>query len=395
MIRFAIPPIGGSDWFGGWMYMRNLVKSLALFGDRRIEVCVFVGPDRAEDATIGELAALPRTHIIVDPAFAQDAMRTGTLATLLTGRRVHLIDAFERAGIDVALDWATYYGWRNPIPTVAWLPDFQHRALPHMFSARARLQREVGFRAQIAASEKILLSSAAAEHDCLEMYPGARGKTAVARFSVPTDDWPDAKSAKKRLRDAGMPEEFVFLPNQLWFHKNHRLAIEAAGLLAKQGSQRVIIATGRGEDTRRPGYRQELLDLIERSGAAANFRLLEGVDHEMVRTMVVGAMGLLNPSRFEGWSTTVEEAKAVGTPLVLSDIAVHREQAPEARFFGVDDAPALAAHIDELSPRGEEAIASAMMIAKSHNLTAQQAFAASIGTAVLEAMADFFGKQAR
>lgn len=395
MIRFAIPPIGGADWFGGWMYMRNLVKSLALFGDRRIELFVFVGPDRAEDAIIGELAALPRTHVIADPAFAQDKMRTGTLATLLTGRRAHLVDAFERAGIDVALDWATYYGWHNPIPTVAWLPDFQHRALPHMFSARARLQREVGFRAQIAASEKILLSSFAAEHDCLEMYPGARGKTQVARFSVPTDDWPDANSAIKRLRDAGMPEEFVFLPNQLWFHKNHRLAIEAAGLLAKQGSRRVIIATGRGEDTRRPGYRQELLDLIERSGAAANFRLLDGVDHDMVRAMTVGAMGLLNPSRFEGWSTTVEEAKAVGTPLVLSDITVHREQAPEARFFGVDDAAALAAHLDALSSRGEEAIASAMMTAKAHNLIAQRAFAASIGTAVLEAMADGTGKQAR
>lgn len=395
MIRFAIPPIGGAEWFGGWMYMRNLVKSLALHGDPRIETCVFVGPDRTDDVIVGELYSLPRTQVIVDPAFAQDTMRTGTLATLLTGRRAPLIDAFARARIDVALDWATYYGWRNPIPTIAWLPDFQHRALPHMFPPMARLQRELGFRAQIAASRKILLSSAAAERDCLAMYPSSRGKTHLARFNVPTDDWPDANSAMKRLRDAGMPEEFVFLPNQLWFHKNHRLAIEAAGLLAKQGSRRVIIATGRGEDTRRPGYRQELLDLIERSGAAANFRLLEGVDHEMVRAMAVGAMGLLNPSRFEGWSTTVEEAKAVGTPLVLSDIAVHREQAPEARFFGVDDAAALAAHIDALSPRSEEAIASAMMIAKAHNLTAQQAFAASIGTAVLEAMADGTGKQAR
>lgn len=385
MIRFAIPPIGGADWFGGWMYMRNLVKSLALFGDQRIEVCVFVGPDRAEDAIIGELAALPRTHIIVDPAFAQDTMRTGTLATLLTGHRAHLVDAFERAGIDVALDWATYYGWRNPIPTVAWLPDFQHRALPHMFSARARLQREVGFRAQIAASDKILLSSAAAEHDCLEMYPGARGKTQVARFSVPTDDWPDVASAMALLRQEGMPREFVFLPNQLWFHKNHILAIEAAGMLAKSGSRRVIVATGRGEDSRRPGYRQELLGLIETNGAEANFRLLDGVDHQTVRAMTIGALAVLNPSRFEGWSTTVEEAKAVGTPLVLSDIRVHREQAPEARFFGIDDAATLADHIAALPARDEHMISAARKDAADSNLASQRAFAASICAAVVEA----------
>jgi glycosyltransferase involved in cell wall biosynthesis len=42
---------------------------------------------------------------------------------------------------------------------------------------------------------------------------------------------------------------------------------------------------------------------------------------------------MINPSRFEGWSTPIEEAKAFSTPLLLSDIAIHREQAPLARFF--------------------------------------------------------------
>jgi len=42
---------------------------------------------------------------------------------------------------------------------------------------------------------------------------------------------------------------------------------------------------------------------------------------------------VLNPSLFEGWSTTVEAAKAVGVPLLLSDLRVHREQAPENALF--------------------------------------------------------------
>lgn len=33
----------------------------------------------------------------------------------------------------------------------------------------------------------------------------------------------------------------------------------------------------------------------------------------------------VNPSFYEGWSTTVEEAKSIGVPLLLSDIPVHRE----------------------------------------------------------------------
>ena len=54
-------------------------------------------------------------------------------------------------------------------------------------------------------------------------------------------------------------------------------------------------------------------------------------------------MALINPSRFEGWSTTVEEAKSFGVPLILSDIDVHHEQAGEAaRYFGLDDPATLA-----------------------------------------------------
>ena len=38
---------------------------------------------------------------------------------------------------------------------------------------------------------------------------------------------------------------------------------------------------------------------------------------------------VINPSKFEGWSTTVEEAKSLGKNIILSDIPVHREQNPK------------------------------------------------------------------
>jgi glycosyltransferase involved in cell wall biosynthesis len=46
------------------------------------------------------------------------------------------------------------------------------------------------------------------------------------------------------------------------------------------------------------------------------------------------AIALINPSLFEGWSTTVEEAKSLGVPMLLSGIALHREQAgTRAQYF--------------------------------------------------------------
>jgi glycosyltransferase involved in cell wall biosynthesis len=51
------------------------------------------------------------------------------------------------------------------------------------------------------------------------------------------------------------------------------------------------------------------------------------------------AVAFINPSRFEGWSTSVEEAKSMGKQIVLSDIPVHREQAPSRGFFFADNDP--------------------------------------------------------
>jgi len=50
---------------------------------------------------------------------------------------------------------------------------------------------------------------------------------------------------------------------------------------------------------------------------------------------------------FEGWSTTVEEARAMGAPMVLSDLDVHREQMGEqATYFDRYSAQSLADALD-------------------------------------------------
>ena len=47
---------------------------------------------------------------------------------------------------------------------------------------------------------------------------------------------------------------------------------------------------------------------------------------------------VLNPSLFEGWGYTVDEARSVGKRVLLSDIPAHREQdPPKAMFFDPQD----------------------------------------------------------
>ena len=57
---------------------------------------------------------------------------------------------------------------------------------------------------------------------------------------------------------------------------------------------------------------------------------------------------IINPSLFEGWSSTVEEAKSLGKNIILSDLNVHKEQnPPNALYFSALDDKQLAEILKE------------------------------------------------
>ena len=140
-----------------------------------------------------------------------------------------------------------------------------------------------------------------------------------------------------------LPERFVYLPNQFWVHKGHRLVIEALAQLRASRPDVTVVCTGNTADHRDPMYFGELLAEVSRLGLRDNFVVLGWVPQAHIFHLMRQAVAVLQPSRFEGWSTTVEETKSVGKSIILSDIPVHREQAPAGvRYFDPTDAAALA-----------------------------------------------------
>ena len=61
--------------------------------------------------------------------------------------------------------------------------------------------------------------------------------------------------------------------------------------------------------------------------------ILGMVPYADVQSLSEAAWAYINPSLFEGWSTTVEEAKYRGKPILLSNLKVHREQAPKKGVY--------------------------------------------------------------
>ena len=216
---------------------------------------------------------------------------------------------------------------------MAWIPDFQHRHLKHLFDLKAYWKREIGFRAQTLSGRQVMLSSEDARLDCERFYPTTRGRTHVVRFAVPAANAVDVFAARAVADGYGLPAEFFFLPNQFWKHKNHECVIQALLSLKTKGCEMVVAVSGKQADPRDSQHFPRLQRLIEEHDLGRNFRLLGLIPHSHIPALLRSCSALINPSTFEGWSTTVEEAKAMGTPMILSSLRVHREQCEQAIFF--------------------------------------------------------------
>lgn len=347
-MRIAFTLIHSASWTGGYNYLINLFRVVEKYQADKIKPILFCGDD-ALDSDLEPFYELENIEVIRSSIFNTKMKSLKILRTLLYGTDSAVTKLFQQHQIDVVFENAMYYGRCFPLPTVAWLPDFQHRHLREQFGFIAYWKRELGFRAQVATDRIIMLSSEDSRKDCENFYPNAIGKTEVVHFSSPINTDLIEKFPEHVIKEYKLPQKFFYLPNQFWKHKNHIVVIEALGLLKQQGISIVVAVTGNPLDPRHPEYVRQLKSKVESFGLLDNFKILGLVPRSHVISLMRTCTALINPSYFEGWSSTVEESRTLGIPLLLSDIAVHREQMREvATYFDPDDAKDLAVKLKEM-----------------------------------------------
>ncbi len=343
MIRIAFTLIGGKSWTGGYNYLLNLVRVMAKYHPEAVTPVLFFGTD-IDPVEAACFAAIQGTEVVMSPCMNQARKQASLTRSVFLGVDAPVQKLLRANDIDVIFENAQFFGQRLGIPAIAWIPDFQHRGMPHLFSRPAYWKRELGFRAQIAGSRTIMLSSEDARKTCEALYPSTAGRTHVVRFAVPPPNITPTPAQARAVADRyELPEHYFFMPNQFWQHKNHLLVVDALALLKQRGHNMVVAASGKQLDPRLPGHFENVKAAIARSGVGENFRLLGLLPYEDLVPLMCASVALLNPSHFEGWSTTVEEARALGVPMLLSDLDVHREQAEGiACFFDRFSAESLA-----------------------------------------------------
>jgi len=92
-------------------------------------------------------------------------------------------------------------------------------------------------------------------------------------------------------------------------------------------------------DPRWPDHFREMAEMIDSFGLTEQVHILGAVPRAAQIGLMREAVAVIQPSRFEGWSTVVEEARALGSRLLLSSFPVHLEQSPPRTSFFSPDSP--------------------------------------------------------
>jgi glycosyltransferase involved in cell wall biosynthesis len=342
-------------WMGGGIYVQNLAAVLSQLpaAERpRIAILTDGGLDAALPRTLYNQAAVEG---IFEPTGAPLAIKPSLAPEILNAN-----GAPDPARINAFFGTATTIfpvlrSMFEPDKALHWIPDFQHHYLPEMFDAAEIQNRNNEFRIMTHSRKFVLVSSEAGRRDLARFYPTATAKTYLWHFASSLDG-STVTAADPRPR-FGLPEKFLFAPNQFWKHKDHLTLFRAIALLRDRGVDATVACTGRAIDLRNPAYMDSLRAFIADNTLEDRIKLLGVVAPDVLVNLFRHAAAVVQPSLFEGWSTVVEDTKALGRPIFITDLPVHREQAADAgpvgafHFFPPGDAAALADAIADAWPR--------------------------------------------
>lgn len=325
-------------WMGGLIYLQNLLRTLDFLDEpHKPQITAYFKPELADFVEKLDYPGLRRVPINYPD------VKLGTLASWLTRRNRFVDPLWDRGEVDVIFP-VQDMPVRSDARAVCWYADLQHRYYPEFFSRSNRLERELRIRLMLKHGRQLVVSSQAVADDFHRFYGVPESlRIDLYRFVSPLKavDSGSVEATKVRYE---IRQPYFIVSNQFHKHKNHRTAIKAFGAAASELNEVELVLTGRPPRLADSPYLRELHDIIEQHGIQSRVRFLGAIPRGDQIALMQGALAVIQPSLFEGWSTVIEDAKSLQVPVIASDLPVHEEQLGDsARYFPAQDSDALAA----------------------------------------------------
>ncbi|WP_449235977.1 glycosyltransferase [Azospirillum doebereinerae] len=319
------------SWWGGLNYLRSFIAAMALLpaGKRPDLFIISYASESWPDEVIAAWQSPAVAAVLqIDGTilYGRNERVIQRLSSTPPANRCHLLEQ----SVDITFPvFSSDYGEKElSLRQWLWIPDLQHRHRPEFFSAQELAFRDRTYTMAARRPGPLILSSHAAQNDIRAFVPNHAARLYVWQFRSLVRPLPSVEVAEIRQR-YGLPERFLYIPNQFWIHKDHRTAFHALALLRGRGMAIDLVCTGSPSDPRAIDHYRHLFEEAKTLGVADAIHHLGVVPHRDVIGLMQAATRVVQPSLWEGWNTTVEDSIALGLSIVASDLPVHREQLGE------------------------------------------------------------------
>lgn len=348
--KIALAYYYSENWIAGSYYMVNMIKAINRLPDSQkpwifILIKNYDGLDLINDLHYPYLKFI--NHDVNTEKFPLKIFRKVLIK--VCGKDLWLQWKFDR--IDCVFED------RDEIKGIKrhfyWVHDFQEFRLPFFFTPEEK-ERRSSLPRKVAnmPNATIVVSSYDAENDFKTYFPGYKCAIKVFRFTSSLPDF-SAIDIFQLQNKYDISYQYFICSNQFWQHKNHKVVLDAINILKSRKYKFHVVFTGKNFDYRNPEYFSSLVKYVEKNELSEWVRFLGFVEREEQLQLAKHSISYIQPSLFEGWSTTVEDAKCMNQHIILSDIPVHREQLQvNVDFFDPSSASELASIMENLLLHG-------------------------------------------
>jgi glycosyltransferase involved in cell wall biosynthesis len=338
-MRIGIKYTYNENWIGGTYYVENLIKALdqsKLSSD--IELVVF-----AEKESFERIQSLVRNLRVrkgdLFPIYSFGERIINKISRLIL--RKNIISKSTEIDLIFPLNGRDKY-FDKVARKIYWIPDFQDKFLTSFFSTEEKEYRAKSYEFISENATEIVFSSESALQDFRRFFQKSSARTYVLRFAV-SHDFLNVPEKDYLLNKYGIESKYFMSPNQFWQHKNHGIILKAAANLKRKGVITQIVFTGKEYDYRNPLYTDQIKQMANDLDISDNVKFLGFIDRNDQIGLMKYAQAIIQPSLFEGWSTVVEDAKALNQCILATDISVHKEQlGDEGNYFSPESEEQLA-----------------------------------------------------
>lgn len=337
--RVGIPLIqnsfnGRADWIAGYYYVKNCINALISLPEyERPEIYLFIPDD------FNEPLLLPEYH------HKEKELKLIKIPCNKHGQSLELQSIIDKNYCDIYFPFNTTPTFNFKSKMIGWIPDLQYKHFPEFFTAQDLEEREATTQFMLEFADNIACSSENAALDLERFYSFDKTKKLIIPFASIISNTLLKNNPHHILKKYNINKKFILLPNQFWIHKNHKLVFEAWRILKEMGHTYQLICTGGKNDYRNQHYYENLLSYIKENKLESTIKILGFINRDDQIQLFRCAAAVLQPSLFEGRNTSIEDAKALGKKLIVSDIPIHIEQCKENAFYFKKNSPEDLAHL--------------------------------------------------